>query len=89
MVEPDPDADNDPDTKGDPDMSLNYKDARATGLVDPQLPSGLESLIGGAMDMDARHITLSREAEIVGAARTIHAGIKDQDWGHACPFRYS
>ena len=85
---PDPDSDTDPDLQ-DKDLSLNYKDARATGLIDPQLPSELESLIGGAMDVDARHITLSREAEIVDAARTIHSGVKDQDWGPGCPYRYS
>jgi hypothetical protein len=86
--DPDPDMESDPDLKGDPDMSLNYKDAKAAGLVAPQLPSELEELIGGAMSPDARHITLSREAEIVDAARAIHAGL-DGEWGGACPFRYS
>lgn len=89
MVEPDTDTEGDPDLKADPDMSMNYKDARATGLIAPQLPSELESLIGGAMDWDARHITMSREAEIVDAARAIHDGVKDQEWGPACSYRYS
>lgn len=92
--ESDPDLDSDPDLK-DKDLSLNYKDAdsvvkdaKTHGLIDPQSPAD-PTLIGGERDVDARHITLAREAEIVDVARDILSEVKDAEWGEACEFRYS
>lgn len=99
--EPDPDF-KDPDAE-DKDLSLNYKDAslkdvmthfmvrqaRTDGLIDPVLPSQMESLLGGGVTLDARHLTLAREAEIVSAAEDILKTHTGESWGAACPHRYS
>lgn len=65
------------------------RQARTDGLIDPQLPSQMESLLGGSPDVDARHITLSREAEIVSAAQDLMKVDADKQWGAACPHRYA
>jgi hypothetical protein len=101
----DDESDQDPDTqdkdlslnyKDAAEMSLRdlmtrymVRQAKTDGLIDAVLPSQMESLIGGAPDVDARHITLSREAEIVSAARELVKVDADKDWGQACPHQYA